>query len=640
MARLRARSHAVVLMLVAAVVVPLGVLPAPLAAASVGPAFVYKVTSFGAVCNGVALGKPGSHDDTSAIQKAINTAETTGGLVQLPAGTCELSSRLRMTSGQGITLSGSVSSKGQLRTSLTDSVNPEYQGGDIYITSAHNTVQDLILDQLQYGGAAEVRANYTTFQRTTVLGGPNFFVLYFHELLNGKPASHNRLVDSTVVSLIDRTVQSNLGTSPCDDAISWASQDDSLIQNVEFTGTRLALYKDEGVEVNGFTYHPGPQTCDLDGYWITQPSSNVALENMTMYGSAGVVDNGSPSNGVSRNISITNERVERPTAGAGYKLNGSSHGLIISNVDGVTIDNCHLNSPVATNSSLEFQPTTAATDVVVQKTTVPRVSFWSKAPRGKTALGKVRNVAFDDDRFPVLTRDNSDDQTFVNGSGGPVTFSVKNGTWLNSHPSDKKYRGFAKGQNMTYTVSDLAGYNLPAYVQGHAGATSSTSLTIKYPGNVMAGDLLVGAFRSGDISSVRDNRNGAWTEAYGSGLLSIWYRLDAAPGVTAVKASGMSGPTRVAIAEYFDLSLPNQVKGESCDQGATTAVSSGTTVAVAAGDLVFGAVANSNKAGSQTVAPGSIHSSPATLLTQTTGPTEPSRSKTSTGEPQESRTPP
>ncbi len=130
-------------------------------------------------------------------------------LVQLPAGTCELSSRLRMTSGQGITLSGSVSSKGQLRTTLTDSVNPEDQGGDIYITSAHNTVQDLILDQLQYGGAAEVRANYTTFQRTTVLGGPSFFVLYFHELLNGKPASHNRLVDSTVVSLIDRTVQSN-----------------------------------------------------------------------------------------------------------------------------------------------------------------------------------------------------------------------------------------------------------------------------------------------------------------------------------------------------------------------------------------------------------------------------------------------
>jgi len=190
-----------------------------------------------------------------------------------------LSSRLRMTGGQGITLSGRVSSKGERRTTLIDSKNPKDEGGDLYITSAHNTVQDLVLNQLRYGGAAEIQANYTTFQRTTVLGGPKFFVLYFHDHLNGKPAVHNRLLDSTVVSLIDRTVQPIFGTKPCDDAISWAMQDDSLIQNVDFTGTRLALYQDDGVEVDGFTYHPGPQTCDLDGYWITQPSSNVTLEN-------------------------------------------------------------------------------------------------------------------------------------------------------------------------------------------------------------------------------------------------------------------------------------------------------------------------------------------------------------------------
>jgi hypothetical protein len=620
MVRLRARVHAVVLVLVVGVLVPLGVLPAPLvAAASATQTHVYRATSYGAVCNGIPLQRAGSHDDTSAIQDAINAAEATGGIVQLPAGTCELSSRLRITSGEGIIFRGSISSSGKRLTTLTDSINPENGGGDLYITSSHNTVQEVVLNQLKYGGAAEVRADYTTFQRTTVLGGPNFFVLYFHELLDGKPAVHNQLVDSTVVSLIDRTVQSNLGTNPCDDAISWAAQDDSLIQNVEFTGTRLALYEDDDVKVDGFTYHPGPQTCDLDGYWITQPSSNVTLENMTMYGSGGVVDNGGASNGVSRSISISNERVETPTAGAGYTLNGPSHGLIISNVDGVTIDNCHLDSPVPSNSSIEFKPTTAATGVVVKNTTVPRVSFWSEAAPGKTALGAVREAAFDDDTFPLLTLDSPSDQTFLDGSGGRVTFSVKGGTWLNSHPNDKKYQGFAKGNNMTYTASDLAGYDLPAYVQGRVGATSRTSLTVGFPSDVMAGDLLIGAFRSGDVSSVRDNRNGAWTEAYGTPLLSIWYKPNAAPGATTVTVSGTSGPTRVAIAEYFELSLPNQVMTGACNKGVTTAVSSGTTSAVAAGDLLFGAVANSNKSGSQTVEPGSIHSAPATLLMQTTG---------------------
>jgi hypothetical protein len=461
MVLLRARFLEVVLVLAAAVLVPLGVLPA-LAAASAGAKNVYQASSYGAVCNGIPLGQPGSHDDSPAIEDAVTAAEATGGLVQLPAGTCELSSVLRMESGQGITLSGTVSSGGESLTTLTDSINAEDQQGDLYITSDHNTVEDLILDQLQYGGAANVQANYTTFLRTTVLGGPNFFVLYFHHLLDGAHAVGNRLIDSNVVSLIDRTVQSSLGTKPCDDAISWAAQDDSLIQNVEFTGTRLALYQDNGVVVNGFTYHPGPQTCDLDGYWITQPSSNITLENLTMYGSGGVVDNTSPTNGVSSNISIINEQVETPTAGAGYTLNGSSHGLIISNVDGVTVDNCDLDSPVSANSSIQFNPTTEATGVVVENTTVPRVSFSGSAPRGSKALGEVPNAAFDDDTFPLLTLDSSNDQTFLDGSGGPVTFAVTGGTWLNYQPTDKEYRGFAKGSNMTYTVSDLAGYDLPA----------------------------------------------------------------------------------------------------------------------------------------------------------------------------------
>jgi polygalacturonase len=123
MGQLRARSLAAVLVLVAPLLVPLAVMPA-LTAASTAPTHIYYAKAYGAVCNGVPLGQPGSHDDTSAIQDAIEAAEATGGLVQLPAGTCELSSGLKMTSGPGITLSGRVSSKGQRQTTLTDSINP------------------------------------------------------------------------------------------------------------------------------------------------------------------------------------------------------------------------------------------------------------------------------------------------------------------------------------------------------------------------------------------------------------------------------------------------------------------------------------------------------------------------------------
>jgi Pectate lyase superfamily protein len=617
MARLRARFYAVVVVLVAAVLVPLGVLPAPLAAAATAPTHIYYARSYGAVCNGIPLGQPGSHDDTSAIQDAIDAAEATGGMVQLPAGTCELSTRLNMTSGQGITLNGRVSSKGQRQTTLTDSINPDHQQGDLYISSAHNTVQDLVMNQLLYGGVAEVQADYTTFQRTTLLGGPKFFVVYFHDLPDGEHAIGNQLIDSNVVSLIDRTVQSTLGTQPCDDGLSWAMQDDSLIQNVEFTGTRLALYQDDGVEVNGFTYHPGPQTCDLDGYWITQPSSNITLENLTMYGSGGVVDNDGSSNGISRNISIINERVKTPTAGTGYTLNGPSHGLIITNVDGVTISSSDLDSPVPANSSIQFQPSTKAIRVVVKNTIVPRVSFWSQSPRGSTVLGEVK-ASFNDDTFPQLALDNPNNQTFLNGSGGPTTFSVTGGTWLNDQREDVKDWGFAKGSNTAFTVSDLAGYDLPAYVQGEVKAASHNTLTIGFPSDVMRGDLLIGAFRTAHISSVSDNLNGAWTEAYRTSLLSVWYKRDAKPGPTAVTVSGSSGPTRGAIAEYFEWSLPNELMGASCQVGFGTAVSSGATVAVAGRDLVFGAVANSDKLGSKTVKPGLINGVPATLRLQKT----------------------
>jgi Pectate lyase superfamily protein len=620
MCRWRALSRSVVPMLSAVVLAPFWTRWGSHVALVTQQKPIYKATSYGAVCNGIPLGESGSHDDTAAIQRAIKAAEATGGTVLLPAGTCELSSRLTIHSGPGITLKGAVSSTGKLLTTVTDSVNPPYQGGDLYITSDHNTVEGVILNQHLYGGTAQVQASYTTFKNTTLLGGPSYFAVYFRQLLDGSHAEHNRLLDSTVVSLIDHTILANTGTEPCDDGLVWAEQTDSLIRNLSFTGTRLALYEDNNVNVDGYTYHPGPQTCGLDGYYVTQPSTNVQLQNLTMYGSEGVIGNESATNGISRHISVTHEQVEAPAAGTGYSLNGASHGLIISNVNGVTISDSNLESADDSNSYIEFRPTTEAENVVVSNTLIPRVSFWGAAPPGSTTRGEVEHAAFDDDTFPQISYNKFLDETFVDGSGGATTFSVAGGTWLNDDPGDKKYHGFAFGNNMTYTVKDLAGYDTPAYVQGAAETKLGTTLSAAFPDNVMAGDLLIGAVRSPHVSSVTDNLNGAWTEAASNRLLSIWYKTDAQPGATTVTVTGSSGPTRADVAEYFGLSLPDQVAGRACNRGRSPAVSTGSTAAVAAGDLVFAGVGNGDTTGSETVTAGSIGGIPATLRSQTTGP--------------------
>jgi hypothetical protein len=421
-------------------------------AATPGP--TYDASSYGAVCDGTLRSTTnGGSVDGDAIQKAINAAEAGAqtGTVVLPSGTCMISHSLSLLHGNGIIITGAQSSTGSPMTTITNSVNPAYGGGDLEINTNNNTVENVVLDQSNYGGTAIVKGNYNTLQNMNILGGKTFFVLYFTTTSSGAHAVGNQLLDSTVVSLINRQVAG--GPNPYDDGISWSEQDHSLIQNVQFTGTRLALYQDNYTTVNGYTYYPGPQTGGLDGFYVTQPSSNLTLENLTMYGSAGVVSNGSTTNGTTSNVTITNEQVKPPTAGAGFTLNGPSHGLQIRNVNGLVINQSNLDSSNPQNSNIQFAPTTSAQGVTVENTTVPRVNFACQPPAGSTAPGTVSGAAFNSDTFTAYTGSGAAD-TFVNWNGGSPSFQVSGGNWYNTTG------GFLKG-SATYSVTTLGGYNAP-----------------------------------------------------------------------------------------------------------------------------------------------------------------------------------
>ena len=417
-------------------------------------ASVEAAATSGIVCDGSA-------DATAAIQSAVDL----GGTVTLPAGTCKLSAAILLHKGSVI-LQGTLSSTGLPLTTMVDTVNPPYQGGAIQIKSDHNTVQDLILDEHAYGGALYVQGNYNVVSDDSILGGPNYYAVFAVAQSNGAKAIDNQFLDDTSVALIDKNVL-GVSTEACDDGFVLANQTGALVQNLDFTGTRLALYQDVSTTVDGYTYHPGPQTCGLDGFYITQPTSGITLEHLRMYGSAGIIGNSSATHTPAQNISISDETVYPPAAGAGFTLHEKSHGLLIRNVSTLTINQSNFASGSAGNDSIEFEPTTSATAVTIENSIVPKVTFWAKPPKNSTVPGSVSGLKLNGDTFPTptLASTTDGDETFSSGTGAPVSFSVSGGSWTNSDPGDAStYDGFYKGSLTATkcTVSSLVGYSAPS----------------------------------------------------------------------------------------------------------------------------------------------------------------------------------
>jgi chitodextrinase len=159
---------------------------------------------------------------------------------------------------------------------------------------------------------------------------------------------------------------------------------------------------------------------------------------------------------------------------------------------------------------------------------------------------------------------------------------------------------------------------VPKFVQAKAATTGGrvTSLTLSF-GPVAKGDLLVGWFGQYDVTGVvgvSDNINGAWTRSvsttwHGStapGDIALYYFANsaAAPSgltitITAPTATYLQG----SAAEYSGVATVNPLDQAVVGKGSGTSSDSGLTAPVQAGELVVGAMVESNGPGALT--PGS-----------------------------------
>src|SRR4029077_17582925 len=133
------------------------------------------------------------------------------------------------------------------------------------------------------------------------------------------------------------------------DGISWSFQENSLIENLQHTGSRLALYIDRYATVQNETYRPGPQGGGTAGFWISAPSDHITINNFTSYGMGGIIsDNGVD---VSTNITISNER-----------LMVAGNHLRVDAARGLTIRGCNFG----TGSTVLFTGSMATSSVVIE----------------------------------------------------------------------------------------------------------------------------------------------------------------------------------------------------------------------------------------------------------------------------------
>jgi len=158
----------------------------------------------------------------------------------------------------------------------------------------------------------------------------------------------------------------------------------------------------------------------------------------------------------------------------------------------------------------------------------------------------------------------------------------------------------------------------PAFVQGKAFSTSSRvpSLAVALPGAVGSGDLLVGWFAEYNAPGtlhVSDNVNGSWTRAPGStafqndtGDIALYYVQNAkpAPGGLTVTVSG-NAPAYLqgSFAEYSGVAIAGPLDAVVSNRGVGTAVDTGPTPAVPAGELAYSALVTGGSPGN--VTPGS-----------------------------------
>ena len=291
------------------------------------PVGAYDITSYGANVNAA--------NNQAAIQAAINAAQSKQGIVYIPDGTYKVSGTLMIHGG--ITMEGEDRNSAVLIETKT--------AADLVDDRAnHTTVYNLTLNAQQYDGghAFGTGGSYTTLKDVTVSSGhqPGHFDLYFA----GPPSARVKTPVYSQYNTLENVVANE---QICDDGISWSFQQNGTISNVVETGSRLALFIDNGDTVNNFTFYPGPyQTAncktDITGFWITPPSENISINNFTSYANGGKLT-ASTQGRYSSNITINNETLANP----GYNIS-------IGDVKNMTINNSNfLNNLLLINGHTE-----------------------------------------------------------------------------------------------------------------------------------------------------------------------------------------------------------------------------------------------------------------------------------------------
>jgi Bacterial Ig-like domain (group 3)/Putative Ig domain len=152
-----------------------------------------------------------------------------------------------------------------------------------------------------------------------------------------------------------------------------------------------------------------------------------------------------------------------------------------------------------------------------------------------------------------------------------------------------------------------------SYVQGAAAVAGApvTTQTLTFTEAVSPGDFLVGWFaqyNSPGQVSVSDSVNGAWTRSVsetfnGSGDIALFFISNsaAAPqGLTITVTSSAPTYLQSSAAEYSGVAASNPLDQSAVNSGTGTSVSTGTTSAVPAGELVYSALTTGGNPGSVT----------------------------------------
>jgi hypothetical protein len=174
---------------------------------------------------------------------------------------------------------------------------------------------------------------------------------------------------------------------------------------------------------------------------------------------------------------------------------------------------------------------------------------------------------------------------------------------------------------------------LPTFVQGTTFGTGTKALstTVTLAGGVGQGDLLVGWFSQYDAAAqvqVSDTVNGAWTRAPGGlafqndlGDLALYYhensRAAGPSGLTVTVSAPQVAFLQGTLAEYSGIAVAGSLDQAAFGRNIGSAVDTGPTASVGAGELVYSALVTGGTPGS--VTPGTSQGQSYTARTATTG---------------------